>query len=217
MTALILDNVDLRIGSESLFDPVSIVVPPGVVAVVSGPSGAGKSSLLAFISGTLPVALTSSGRLVYGDEELTELPAEVRGIGILFQDPMLFPHFNVRGNLLFGMRAGGSRRERRRRADAELDAVGLGGFGDRDPFTLSGGQKARVAILRVLLAEPRALLLDEPFTTLDNANRCKVREFVFSEIARRGLPAILVTHDSGDAAAATGPVIRLAPAEGSPR
>jgi putative thiamine transport system ATP-binding protein len=122
---------------------------------------------------------------------------------------LLFPHLSVCGNLLFGLRDGGGRRARRKIADSELASMGLAGFGDRDPDTLSGGQKARVALLRVLLSKPRALLLDEPFGALDRGNRVKVRQLVFDEIRRRKLPTLLVTHDEDDAASAAGPVVAL--------
>jgi ABC-type uncharacterized transport system, ATPase component len=115
----------------------------------------------------------------------------------------------VAGNLAFGLPSGLSRRERQRRvADALLDAE-LAGLGGRDPATLSGGQRARVALLRTLLSEPEALLLDEPFSKLDAELRARMRTFVFEHARQRGLPTLLVTHDPADAQAAGGPVITL--------
>jgi putative thiamine transport system ATP-binding protein len=211
MNALMVQQVSLRVSGETLFAPLDLHVPAGTVTSVIGPSGSGKSSLLAYLCGTLAPEFEAEGRVLLGDDDVSELPPEKRGLGILFQEPLLFPHLSVRGNLLFGLRADGSRRARRRTADSELDSMGLGGFGDRDPATLSGGQKARVALLRVLLAKPRALLLDEPFSALDDNNRAKVRDLVFDEIRRRKLPTLLVTHDKSDAAGAAGPVIALTP------
>nr|WP_318010320.1 ATP-binding cassette domain-containing protein [Modicisalibacter tunisiensis] len=144
-----------------------------------------------------------------GETLLDGLPAERRRVGLLFQDPLLFPHLSVGGNLAFGMAPGGRRRERRARVAEALAQAGLAGYADRDPATLSGGQKARVALLRVLLSEPRAMLLDEPFSSLDVALRNGLRRQVVAEIARRGLPALLVTHDPADAEAAGGRVITL--------
>lgn len=211
MSALILEGVSLEIGGKALFEPLDLRVRPGTVTSVVGPSGSGKSSLLAWVCGTLAPEFAAEGRVRLGSDDVSELPPEKRGLGILFQDPLLFPHLSVRGNLLFGLHEGGGRRARRKLADAELESVGLEGFGDRDPATLSGGQKARVALLRVLLARPRALLLDEPFSALDDANRVKVRQLVLDEIIRRELPTLLVTHDKDDAAAAGGPVVALTP------
>lgn len=210
MNALVLQNVSLRIGEQRLFAPIDLRVEAGSVVSVTGPNGSGKSSLLAFLCGTLPPAFAAQGKVSVGAEDVTGLPPEQRGLGILFQDPLLFPHLSVRGNLLFGLRRRGTRRERRCLAEAELASVGLPGFGDRDPGTLSGGQRARVALLRVLLSEPRALLLDEPFSALDATSRSRIRRLVFEEVRRRKLPALLVTHDRDDAEDAGGPVIALA-------
>lgn len=210
MTALILRQVSLRVDGEVLFAPLNIDVAPGSVTSVLGPSGSGKSSLLGFLCGFLPAAIEASGTAQIAGDELTSMPPERRGLGLLFQDALLFPHLSVAGNLLFGLR-GGSRQARRQRVDEALASVGLDDFGDRDPATLSGGQKTRVALLRVLLAEPRALLLDEPFSALDEANRKRVRELVFGEARRRELPTLLVTHDSDDVEAAGGPVVALVP------
>jgi putative thiamine transport system ATP-binding protein len=213
MSFLIVERVALRIAGADLFPPVDLRVPQGAVASVIGPSGSGKSSLLSFICGTLPREFETHGRVLLDDEDLTRMAPEERGIGILFQEPLLFPHLSVRGNLLFGLRSKGSRRERRRQVDTELDSLGLSGLAERDPATLSGGQKARVALLRVLLSKPRALLLDEPFSALDDTNRRIVRQLVFDEVRRRGLPTLLVTHDKGDVADAAGPVVLLDVAE----
>ena len=112
-------------------------------------------------------------------------------------------------NLAFGLAQGGTRAERRAQIDAALAEVGLEGFADRDPETLSGGQRARVALMRMLLSEPKALLLDEPFSGLDAALREQVRALVFDHARARALPVLMVTHDQEDADAAGGEVVRL--------
>ncbi|MDH3490734.1 MAG: ATP-binding cassette domain-containing protein [Gammaproteobacteria bacterium] len=209
MNALVLEQVTLRISDSALFAPLNLRVEPGAVTSVVGPSGSGKSSLLKFLCGILPPDIDAAGKVRMGEEDLSALPPQSRRLGLLFQDPLLFPHLDVAGNVLFGMRAGGARRERQQRAADALTSVGLEGLGRRDPATLSGGQQARVALLRVLLAEPRALLLDEPFRSLDDDNRERVRELVFAQARRRGLPTLLVTHDQSDVDAAGGPVVEL--------
>lgn len=209
MKPLLLGNVTLRIDGVSLFTPLSLRVEPGNVTSVVGPSGSGKSSLLDYLCGILPAGISATGTVHIGEEELTALSPQTRRLGRLFQDPLLFPHLDVAGNLLFGLRKGDSRRARHARVSDALVAVGLDGFGQRDPATLSGGQQARVALLRVLLSEPRALLLDEPFRALDDDNRERTRALVFSEARRLGLPTLLVTHDQADVAAAGGPVVEL--------
>ena len=142
--------------------------------------------------------------------DLTLLAAEDRHAGILFQDPLLFPHMSVGGNLLFAIpHSVKGRAARRAMAEAALDGVGLGGTAKRDPDTLSGGQKARVALARALLSAPRMLLLDEPFSKLDATLRQQMRELVFAKARDGGLPVVLVTHDEADAAAAGGPVVRI--------
>lgn len=209
MKALVLEQVRLCINDHALFAPLSLRVEPGTVTSVVGSSGSGKSSLLKFLCGILPSGITAAGAVRMGDEDLSALPPQSRRLGLLFQDPLLFPNLDVAGNVLFGLRTPGSRRERQQRAADALASFGLDGFGPRDPATLSGGQQARVALLRVLLAEPRALLLDEPFNSLDEENRERIRELVFTEAQSRELPTLLVTHDQSDVAAAGGPVVEL--------
>jgi putative thiamine transport system ATP-binding protein len=205
-----LQGVRLAIGGRMLIGPLSATVQPGECLTLMGPSGCGKSSLLAIMAGTLDPAFEAQGRVAVGDTELTPLPPEARRVGILFQDDLLFPHLSVAGNLAFALPAY-VRPMAKRRACIEmaLADAGLAGFGERDPATLSGGQRARVALLRTLLAEPRALLLDEPFSKLDAQLRDEVRRFVFGHARRSALPTVLVTHDEADAAAAGGAVIRL--------
>lgn len=128
---------------------------------------------------------------------------ENRRVGILFQDDLLFPHLSVFGNMAFGLPASMSRNQKRERVRQSLSAAGLEGFEDRDIATLSGGQKARVSLLRALLAEPEAILLDEPFNKLDETLRGSVKEFVFEQVSLMEIPALLVTHDRNDSADGT--------------
>lgn len=203
---LTLDGVRVALRGETLV-AVDAEIGPAEVLTVMGPSGSGKSTLLAFVAGFLDPAFAASGRVLVDGDGVLDRPAEQRRIGLLFQDALLFPHLSVGGNLLFGL----PRRapDRRRRVADGLAALGLAGFEPRDPATLSGGQAARVALLRVLLSDPRAVLLDEPFSRLDMALRDETRRLVFDRLRAARLPAVLVTHDAADAAAAGGRVIEL--------
>jgi putative thiamine transport system ATP-binding protein len=206
-----LDGVEIALGARVLIPSLDLVVGPGECLTVMGPSGCGKSTLLAYLAGTLDPVFRVRGRVRVGDDDLTGLPPERRRLGLQFQDDLLFPHLSVGGNLAFALAPHVRERgERRRRVEQALDEAGLAGFAERDPATLSRGQRARVALMRTLLAEPRALLLDEPFNRLDAALRGEIRAFVFDHARERELPALLVTHDAADAEAAGGRVIRLA-------
>lgn len=203
-------TVTPRGSDRPLFAPLTLSVPPGEVVTVMGPSGVGKSTLLDAIGGHLAHGFEISGRVVLNGRDVTHLPAEARRIGILFQDALMFPHLSVGDNLAFGLaRHVRGRAARRAAVEAALEQAGLGGFHDRDPATLSGGQRARAALMRALLAEPAALLLDEPFSALDSQLRGEIRGFVFDHIRERGIPALLVTHDLRDAKAAGGAVVTL--------
>ncbi|RED51235.1 ATP-binding cassette domain-containing protein [Aestuariispira insulae] len=204
---LILDEVLIHLGGRALFPALNCEVEPGEIVTIMGASGSGKSTLLAYICGTLDPEFQATGRILLDGEDITYLPPEKRRIGILFQDDLLFPHLSVADNLGFGLPAGLSRDERRAKIAQALTQAGLDGLGDRDPATLSGGQRARVGCMRTLLSDPCALLLDEPFSKLDSALRARFRQFVFDLARARALPVLLVTHDPGDAEAANGKTI----------
>lgn len=212
---LALAATQISIGNRVLVARLDLTVAPGDVVTVMGPSGSGKSTLLAFIGGFLDLAFTAEGRVLIGGRDVTDVPAERRRSGILFQDDLLFPHLTVGGNLAFGLAQDLRGQARRRAIDDALASADLAGFASRDPATLSGGQRARVALLRTLLARPRVLLLDEPFSKLDATLRQDLRAFVFDHARKQGLPTLLVTHDQADAAAAAGEVITLAGAMGN--
>lgn len=207
---LALRQMELSYGGRRFLGPLSLDVAPGEVVTVMGPSGCGKSSLLAFVCGTLDPALSGAGRILLNGADIGAHPPEQRRVGILFQDDLLFPHLSVAGNLAFGLPpAMRDRKARRARIEEALAEADMAEFYDRDPATLSGGQRARVALLRTLLSEPCALLLDEPFAKLDVALRARFRSFVFDHARAQELPTLLVTHDPQDAADAGGPVIEI--------
>ena len=212
-----------RLGSAShtLVQGLRLAVPAGEILTLMGPSGCGKSSVLAAIAGTLACVpeglqpLQMAGRVQLNGRDLTHLPTHQRGVGLVFQDALLFPHLSVAGNLLFAVPGHWPQAERQARVTQALQEADLSGLGERDPSTLSGGQRARVALMRALLAEPQALLLDEPFSKLDSALRAQLRPWVFAHVRERGIPVVLVTHDEQDVADPQR-VVHLRAAEESP-
>jgi len=200
-----LRDVAIRHGARELFAPLNCRIAPGRPVTIMGPSGAGKSSLLAWLTGVLPSGLAGEGEVLLEGTSVLTLPAHQRRLGILFQDDLLFPHMTVAENVGFGLPAKDDRAARRDRVEQALASVELAGFADRDPMTLSGGERARVALLRVLLSEPRALLLDEPFSKLDLTLRDRFRSLVFQSATH--LPVLLVSHDPQDSVAAGGDVL----------
>ena len=183
-------------------------VKGGEILTIMGPSGSGKSSLLNWLTGTLPSGFNASGEVWLNGENINNLPAHLRHIGVLYQDALLFSHLSVSGNIAFAMPKG-NKKQRLEKIERALEQVGLKGMANRHPDNLSGGQQARVALLRMLLSEPKAILLDEPFSKLDTQLRVDTRELVFSQIREHKLPAIMVTHDHSDAEAANGKLITL--------
>ena len=199
MKRLEITNLNVSKAGQALISELNLSVAPGEVFTLMGASGSGKSTLLNWIVGALDPVFSVQGELWLNGVRRDTLPIEARRIGILFQDDLLFPHLSVGQNLAFALPARiQGRAERRRVIESVLADVGLSGFHDRDPATLSGGQKARISVLRALLAEPEGLLLDEPFSKLDAVLRGQFRAFVYDRISQLGIPTLLVTHDPAD-------------------
>ena len=183
---------------EPLFSEVSFFVPRGEIVTLMGPSGSGKSTLFAWMVGALSDDFQARGELWLDARRCDGLPVESRGLGILFQDALLFEQFSVGQNLLLALPERIVGRARREAVEQALDSAGLSGHYASDPATLSGGERARVSLLRALLAEPQALLLDEPFSRLDKTLRTTFRTWVFVAVRARNIPVVLVTHDEDD-------------------
>ncbi len=211
-----IDNLTITLAQKPLFSKLSLRVARAEVVTLTGVSGSGKSTLLNWMIGDLDAGFSAQGALWLGGVRCDVLPTQARRMGLLFQDDLLFPHLSVGQNLAFALpatRQGSA--ARRDRVDQTLAGIGLAGFHDRDPATLSGGQRARVSLMRTLLAEPQALLLDEPFSKLDAVLRTQFRAFVFERIAQQGIPTLLVTHDPADVPPG-GRVIALEDWQGQP-
>ena len=202
-------HVDIeRLGTapHTLVQGLHLNVPAGAILTLMGPSGCGKSSVLAAIAGTLTSVseglrpLQFAGRVQLNGQDLTHLPTHLRGVGLVFQDALLFAHMSVADNLLFAVPRALPQAQRQARVAQAMQEADLAGLGPRDPSTLSGGQRARVALMRALLAEPKALLLDEPLSGLDATLRAQLRPWVFAHVRERRIPVVLVTHDEQDVA-----------------
>ncbi|MEX3019406.1 ATP-binding cassette domain-containing protein [Kluyvera sp. STS39-E] len=191
-------NLTLSLAGQPLLREVNFTVQPGEVITLMGPSGCGKSSLFAWMVGALDGAFHARGELWLNQRRCDALPTEKRRIGILFQDALLFEHLSVGQNLRLALPANITGQQRQREVYRSLEHAGLTDFYTRDPATLSGGQRARVALLRALLARPDALLLDEPFSRLDQQLRGQFRQWVFNELKQQNIPVVQVTHDPDD-------------------
>jgi thiamine transport system ATP-binding protein len=197
---LAVEAVTVRYGQSVAVNAVSLTVGPGEIVALAGPSGCGKSTLLRALAGLEPLA---GGRVSWDGQDLAAVPVHKRGFGLMFQDGQLFPHLSVGANVAYGLKmAGLPRAERAERAAAWLELVGLAGHGDRDVATLSGGQAGRVALARALAPRPRLMLLDEPLTALDAGLRQELGAAVRSILAAAATPALWVSHDPAEAAAA---------------
>ena len=208
MDGLKFDKVEIFQDAERLLG-MDASITPGEVLTLMGPSGSGKSTLISAIAGFLPKSFSCKGSIWLNGQNITAMAPEKRRVGVLFQDTLLFPHFSVIENILFAMPPGGTMDQRCEKAISLLDEISLSGFAHADPATLSGGQKARVALARVIASKPNALLLDEPFSKLDADLRDSMRMLVFKEVVQRKIPTLLVTHDKADAQAANGRILTL--------
>jgi molybdate transport system ATP-binding protein len=173
------------------------------LTVLFGPSGCGKTTVLRCLAG---LERPDRGEIQAGDQTwfhpdpARSLPAAQRGIGYVFQEPALFPHLSVAGNIAYGLR-GWPRAERRARVEELIRLMGLEDYAERRPAAVSGGQKQRVALARALAPKPRLVLLDEPFASLDRAAADQLRHNLRQILQTLGVPAILVTHDPQEALA----------------
>jgi putative thiamine transport system ATP-binding protein len=192
-----IENFSLALAKQNLLSNLTMSVGAGEIVTIMGPSGCGKSSLLAAIAGTLDEGFTCSGSISLAGKSLLGTPQSQRQVGILFQDDLLFPHFNVAQNLQYGL-VQSKQPQAKQVIEQALADAGMQGYQQRDIASLSGGQRARVSVLRSLLAEPKLILLDEPFSKLDKPLRKQFRQFVRDKIEELAIPAILVTHDAED-------------------
>ncbi|HHQ47313.1 MAG TPA: ABC transporter ATP-binding protein [Acidobacteria bacterium] len=204
MKLLELDSVRLSYGGRPAVDGVGLAVEEGDRLVILGPSGCGKTTVLRLLAGLAAPdegRVMIDGRLAAADGRL-EIEPERRGLGMVFQDLALWPHLSVAGNLELGLRARRvPRAERKRRIRRMLDLVELGDLASRRPGELSGGQQQRVALARALVLEPRALLMDEPLSSLDPELNRRLRAEILTLQERLGFTLVYVTHDREEAAA----------------
>ncbi len=190
-------NICIALGGKNILQKISLDVQDGEFLSLLGASGAGKSTLLKIIAGIL---YQDCGTVAFNGHIIDETPTHKRRCAMMFQDIRLFPHMNVRDNVAFPCKiARISRSERFQRAEELLEQVGLGGFGNRRPAELSGGQAQRVALARALASNPQALLLDEPFSGLDEQLRDDMRSLVLRLHRELAITTIMVTHDASEA------------------
>ncbi|WP_260259223.1 ATP-binding cassette domain-containing protein [Vibrio intestinalis] len=197
---LCLKNLSINKRSEeSLIRSFTLTVEPGDVACVMGPSGCGKSTLLNVIAGHLNKDFNYRGEVWLNNKNITNVTPHERGVGVLFQDDLLFPHLNVWQNLAFALPNEVKGNQRKQLALESLNNVNLASLANAFPEQISGGQRARISLIRMLLAKPKVALLDEPFSKLDQSLRKQFRDWVFEQLTQANIPALLVTHDQADA------------------
>ena len=197
MTALTIERINKRYGNLHILKDISVPIAQGEFVSLLGPSGCGKNTTLRCVAG---FERPDSGRILFGNRDMTRALPEHRDVGMVFQSYALFPHMTVAENLGFGLEV---RKvppaERKRRIDEVLSMVRLTGYEGRFPRELSGGQQQRVALARALVIEPSVLLLDEPLANLDATLRDEMRFFIRDLQRRVGITSIYVTHDQSEA------------------
>lgn len=195
--SLALERITRRFGEHTAVDDISIEVPSGELLALVGASGSGKTTTLRIAAG---YETPDSGRVLLDGRDITALPPQKRGFGMVFQHYALFPHMTVAENVAFGLEARGvAKSTRLDRASSALASVGLENAGPRGIQSLSGGEQQRVALARALVIEPRVLLMDEPLSNLDPTLRQSTRDELRLMLHRVGVPALFVTHDQEDA------------------
>jgi iron(III) transport system ATP-binding protein len=195
---LVATGLSRSFGGAPVVNDVSLEVAAGQVTCLLGPSGCGKSTTLRMIAGVERPdtgTIRIDGRTVCGDGVL--IPPEGRSVGLMFQDFALFPHLTVAQNVAFGL--SGDRTVKARRVDELLDRVNLSGYGSKHPHQLSGGEQQRVALARALAPRPKVMLMDEPFSGLDNRLRDGIRDTTLEVLKEEGTAVLLVTHEPDEA------------------
>ena len=194
-----IEDLSVGYGQQAVINALSLSIEEGSFFTLLGPSGCGKTTLLRCLAGFVQV---NAGRVFFGPQDVTQMPAHRRNVGMVFQDYALFPDKSVFDNIAYGLRArkqdGASVT---RKVGAALEQVGLQGLAQRLPAALSGGQRQRVALARALVIEPQVLLMDEPLSNLDAKLRLQVRQTIAELQAKAGITTVFVTHDQDEALA----------------
>ncbi|MBL8338821.1 MAG: ABC transporter ATP-binding protein [Rhodoferax sp.] len=217
---VVFDKVTKRYGTNvTAVDQISLDFPAGTLVTLLGPSGCGKTTTLRMIAG---LEMSTSGRILIGDDDVTKLPATSRDVSMVFQSYALFPHMTVLQNVSYGLQVSGfSKDVIASKAQDVLKQLGLGNLSARYPNELSGGQQQRVAVARAIVLEPRVLLFDEPLSNLDAKLRRYVRQEIRDLQQALGLTVVYVTHDQEEALAVSDTVVVMNNAvvaqKGSPR
>jgi len=197
--SLCLENLAIhKTSGEPLFSALDLTVQKGEIVTLMGPSGCGKSTLLDAIAGHLASEFRYSGQIWLDGEKLDTLAAHRRQVGILFQDDLLFPHLTVWENLAFALPDSIKGAERKTRAMEALKSISLTMLANSFPDQISGGQRARISLTRMLLAQPKVALLDEPYSKLDKDLRAQFRQWVAEQLRQANIPTLMVTHDEDD-------------------
>jgi ABC-type Fe3+/spermidine/putrescine transport system ATPase subunit len=202
-----LRHISQNYGDRALLQDVNLTVAAGEIVALLGPSGSGKSTLLAIVAG---LQQPLDGSVWFDGQNITQRPPEQRRFALMFQDFALFPHLNVLDNVAFGLLE--QRLDKSKARAKALDMLALFGLTDhaRDKvWHMSGGEQQRVALARALITQPRALLLDEPFSALDADLRASLRDEFKARIQAAGMPTLLVTHDEQEARAMADRAVRL--------
>jgi len=192
-----LRHIHQRYADQPLLDDVNLQVDAGEIVALLGPSGSGKSTLLNIVAG---LQAPDAGQVWFNGQDITAVPPERRRFALMFQDFALFPHLNVQDNVAFSLvEQRVAKRDARAKALQMLGVFGLTDLARRRVWNLSGGEQQRVALARALITQPRALLLDEPFSALDADLRVALRHEFRARIQAAGMPTLLVTHDEAEA------------------
>lgn len=207
MSSILLDRASKRFGATVAVDNVSLAAEEGQLLVLLGPSGCGKSTALRLIAG---LETPAQGRILIGGKDVTGLPPSQRAVSMVFQSYALFPHLDVRENIIFGLKVRRiSVAERVRRLDRVAELVGLGHLLDRKPAQLSGGQRQRVALARAIVSENPICLMDEPLSNLDAKLRHEMRLEIKALQRRLGITLVYVTHDQVEAMSMADKIVLL--------